>query len=419
MIRHLITLIWNQRKQNGWIFAELALVLLAIFILTDTGYSKFTLYNQPLGYDISRCWRLHLEEMEPGSKGYIGEDERGAKCWERICMLSQRLMETGEVEAVGSSFYSCPYSQGNSWTNIEPAGKDSVNAYPESIHRQMGDVGYFEVFGIHDVNGKHIRDLENPSKDEVILTQKVAERFFGEQEPRGLLVTTGELEETPVLAVAPTIRENDYAPATPTFYIKASNQSMEELFTVYRPNSLEYSVRMKRDMTQDEMENWLASLGDRLTSGNVYVNAVTGFEDMRRARIDTTVSDWQTVQLIIVFLLLNVFFGVTGTFWMRTQARRSETGLRMALGASKEKIVSWLNAEGLLIMLLAVIPIAVIVLNFRQMDLLSTEVPYSIGRWLVEIGITLGIMATMILLGIAVPAYWIMKEQPAEALHYE
>ena len=55
MIRHLITLIWNQRKQNGWIFAELALVLLAVFMITDGGYSKYTLYNEPLGYNIDRC----------------------------------------------------------------------------------------------------------------------------------------------------------------------------------------------------------------------------------------------------------------------------------------------------------------------------------------------------------------------------
>ena len=94
MIRHLITLIWNQRKQNGWIFAELALVLLAIFMITDAGYSKYTLYNEPLGYDISRCWRLHLQETEPGNEGYTGEDERGAKCWERITELTQRLMNT-------------------------------------------------------------------------------------------------------------------------------------------------------------------------------------------------------------------------------------------------------------------------------------------------------------------------------------
>ena len=89
MIRHLITLIWNQRKQNGWIFAELALVLLAVFMITDGGYSKYTLYNEPLGYNIDRCWRLHLEEMESDNEGYTGEDERGAKCWERITELTR------------------------------------------------------------------------------------------------------------------------------------------------------------------------------------------------------------------------------------------------------------------------------------------------------------------------------------------
>lgn len=419
MIRHLITLIWHQRRQNGWIFAELALVLLAVFMITDVGYSKYTLYHQPLGYDISHCWRLHLEEKEAGNEGYTGEDERGAKCWERITELTQRLMNTGEVEAVGCSFYSCPYSQGNSWTNIEPAGADSINGYSESIHRQLGDAGFFEVFSIRDVNGNRIRDLENPGKDEVIITEKVAEKFFGKKEPRGRLVSTGELKEVPVLAVAPTTREDDFQPATSTFYIKVSSSTMAELFDWYRPSAFEYSVRMKTDKTQAEMEEWLASLGERLTSGNVYVNAVTGFEEMRSDRINGVLTDWQMMQLIIAFLLLNVFFGITGTFWMRTQARRSETGLRMAIGASKGKIISWLNVEGLFILLLACVPIAVVIFNFRHMDLLNVEVPYTIGRWLTEIAISLGIIAIMIMLGIAVPARWIMKEQPAEALHYE
>lgn len=415
MIRHLITLIWNQRKQNGWIFAELTVVLFAIFMLTDVGYSKYTLYNQPLGYDITRCWRLHLEEIEP----ITGNDERGDKCWERISEISNRLMATGEVEAVGSSFGSCPYSEGNLWTDIEPAGADSVNAFTESLHRQLGDIGFFEVFGIHDVNGKHIRDLENPARDEIIITEKVAEKFFGNKEPRNRLVNTGEMDDVPVLAVASAIREADFEPSTPTFYLKVSSTTMGELFESYRPKDLEYSIRMKRDRSQEEMEAWLASLGDRLTTGNIYVNAVTSFEDMRQRRIDQVVKEMQMSQLVVAFLLLNVFFGITGTFWMRTQARRAETGLRMAVGASKSRIVSWLNAEAFLLLLLAAIPIAIIVLNLNHIDLLASNVPYSIERWLTEIGISLGIMALMILLGIAVPAYWIMKEQPAEALHYE
>ena len=138
---------------------------------TGIGFTG-TLYNEPLGYNIDRCWRLHLEEMESDNEGYTGEDERGAKCWERITELTRRLMNTGEVEAVGCSFYSCPYSQGNSWTSVEPAGADSVNAYSESLHRQLGDVGFFEVFGIHDVNGKHIRELEPEAVIDAILAKK-------------------------------------------------------------------------------------------------------------------------------------------------------------------------------------------------------------------------------------------------------
>lgn len=419
MIRHLITLIWNQRKQNGWIFAELTLVLFAIFMLTDIYYSKFTLYNQPLGYDIARCWRLHLEEIEPGTQGYVGEQERGTKCWDRICELTDRLLATDEVEAVGSSFNSCPYSQGNSWTTIAPAGTDSINASPETLHSQVGDVGYFEVFNIHDVNGKHIRDLEDPAKGQVIITEKLAQKFFPTQDPRNRLVDTGVLDVSPVLAVAPSIRESDFEPATASFYVKASGTLMGEYFEWYRPKDMEYSIRMKRDMTQDEMEAWLASLGDGLVSGNIYVNAVTNFEEMRNQRINEEMTEMKMSQLVCLFLLLNVFFGITGTFWMRTQARRAETGLRMAVGASKGRIISWLNAEGVLLLLLAAVPIAIIVLNLNHMDLLASEVSYSLGRWLIEIGISLGIMALMILLGIAVPAYWILKEQPAEALHYE
>ena len=35
----------------------------------------------------------------------------------------------------------------------------------------------------------------------------------------------------------------------------------------------------------------------------------------------------------MAFMLVNVFFGIIGTFWLRAQNRRGEIGLRMALGA--------------------------------------------------------------------------------------
>ncbi len=156
MIRHLLTLIWNQRKQNGWLFAELVLVLLSVFFLVDAAYSRYTLYHQPMGFDISSCWRLHLEELNPGDKGYVGTEERGEACWNRICALSDRLMQTGDVEAAGCAFYSIPYSDGNSWSGIEAIGADSLHAYSQPLHVRKVDAGFFDVFRINDLHGTSI-----------------------------------------------------------------------------------------------------------------------------------------------------------------------------------------------------------------------------------------------------------------------
>lgn len=418
MIRHLLTLIWNQRKQNGWLFAELVLVLLSVFFLVDAAYSRYTLYHQPMGFDISSCWRLHLEELNPGDKGYVGTEERGEACWNRICALSDRLMQTGDVEAAGCAFYSIPYSDGNSWSGIEAIGADSLHAYSQPLHVRKVDAGFFDVFRINDLHGTSIRQLENAAFDELILTEMVARRLYDTTDARNRKVKIFG-EEYPVLTVVPNLRYLDYLPVIPSFLMKYSSESMGQFFDTYRPSEAEYVIRMKKEMTPGEMEEWLAAQGERLVSGNVFVSSFTSLASMRESKIQGNRNQWKLEQLVMAFLLLNVFFGVTGTFWMRTQARRSETGLRMALGASPRKVVSWLNVEGLLILLSAAAPVLLIVLNARYADLLDAAVPYTLSRWAIEVGISLGLLAVMLVSGIAIPAYKIFQEEPADALRYE
>ena len=47
------------------------------------------------------------------------------------------------------------------------------------------------------------------------------------------------------------------------------------------------------------------------------------------------------------FLLLNIFLGLLGTFWFRTQQRRSEIALHKVHGASDMSIFTRLISEGL------------------------------------------------------------------------
>lgn len=122
----------------------------------------------------------------------------------------------------------------------------------------------------------------------------------------------------------------------------------------------------------------------------------------------------------MAFLLLNVLFGIIGTFWLRTQYRHAELGLRIALGASKSTVRTYIFLEGLLLLLLTIPFSLVFALNIINVDVLDTyRLPYTVGRFLITYGGTYLLMAGIICVGIFFPIRKAEKIAPAEALHYE
>ena len=76
--------------------------------------------------------------------------------------------------------------------------------------------------------------------------------------------------------------------------------------------------------------------------------------------------------------------------------------------------------EGLVLLLMAVIPALLIALNIQWADLtVHTLVDVSAVRIVGRFGVALLLMALMIVLGIWYPARRAMQVQPAEALHDE
>ena len=119
-------------------------------------------------------------------------------------------------------------------------------------------------------------------------------------------------------------------------------------------------------------------------------------------------------------MMANIFFGIVGTFWLRTQSRRAEIGLRAALGASKSRLRGQLYGEGLLLLLLT-LPIAIIYMaNMLYLDMPDTDrLAYTGWRFFTTFGATYLVLGLMIYLGISIPAGKITRMNPADTLHYE
>lgn len=157
----------------------------------------------------------------------------------------------------------------------------------------------------------------------------------------------------------------------------------------------------------------------QLSVGNLFILKVHDYENIRN---DFQRGNYNQVQIrfwMMGFLLLNILLGIVGTFWFRTQHRRSELALRVAVGSSRAQLWGRLNNEGIVLLSLAALPAAAICYNIGYLDLTDGYMEWGIVRFLITFAISYFLMALMILAGIWFPARQAIRIQPAEALREE
>ena len=422
MLKHLFKILWNQRRQNGWIFAELSLVFFALWLICDLFIVRIYTYHQPLGYNVENCWRLSFGNYPSTAPEYVSDTTitKG----KAMLQIMDRMRQVPQVESVCVAFYSSPYSFGNSWTSVLPCSADSTRFTDKNFHRYVVSLDYFDVFRVKDKSGMRINTGRNSQQlhDGILVTPELEHEFFGGLSAvRRSVKLPNETNDIKIAAVTNSIRPDDFKkPEAALIQLMNDKDIIRQSDEYgYSPNELEVTVRMKSNMTQDEMNEFIAQ-GNGFSAGNLYVNGASSWLDQRDNILRDSFQRMTVFSLIAIFTLLNVFFGITGTFWLRIEQRRAETGLRLALG-STHRHIGWLfTSEGWLL-LTSVLPLALVVIfNFCYMELPDTnQMDMSAWRFILGFLITFVLMGTMIGLGSWIPARRAMKLQPAEALHYE
>ena len=194
--------------------------------------------------------------------------------------------------------------------------------------------------------------------------------------------------------------------------------------TELRDDGAQIVFRVRENMdSPDYRSKFLKEIAPHLDTDNMFIADVVPYTEQQYQfevmKGDVDKVNTQTV--VVVFLLVNVFLGLIGTFWFRTQQRRSEIALHKVHGASDMSIFTRLISEGLLLLLL-VTPVALLIdYNLASMELNSWRNGTTLEweRLLLCAAISFLLIGLMIAIGIGIPARRAMKVQPAEALHDE
>ena len=420
MIRHLLQLIWNQRKQNAWLWAELLLVSVFLWFLVDYLYVMGRTYTAPLGFDIRHTYSIVISSLSERSPDYIPKEKRERPDGVHLLTALDRIRTYPGVESACLTDGGMPYYMGsrNLVWRIDTLQVPWRYAFvtPE----------FFDVFRIYDKDGKTAslkRAIEDNNSIVIsadVETMNPGLSLLGQKAYRGNV--TDEIEET-IRGISVPIRRHEYTKAEPNVYRALRLSRMEEGYYEGMIDAVRLCVRVRPDVDNaDFPARFRKDMAEQLRLGNLYLLDVQPLSYIRDGYIRSigVENEVKTRVAVACFLLANIFLGIIGTFWFRTEYRKGEMGLRMALGSTRRQLNSIMVGEGVLLLVLAFIPSLVISFNIAHMDLIDTyQLPFTWLRFAICGGITFVLIVLMIICGVWYPARSTARLEPAEALHYE
>ncbi|MCD7937125.1 MAG: FtsX-like permease family protein [Tannerellaceae bacterium] len=435
MIRHILTIIWNERKANGWLFLEYIFIFCVLWFCCDYLYYMGRSYLEPKGFNFENTYYLQMvKSLQKSMEEEIDEPALTTQVLDRI-------RRHPEVESVSISEAAMPY--GNSYGTGLMVQPDSFYI---GIRDRRVDLSFFEVFKLKLKSGRIPDPGYSGQEEEILLspdTHKSIGIHNGTPYPIEKVI---RLEHGPdkdqhriVTGILCPVKDSFYDRYTATMW----RVKPEGYFTL---SNSSITIRTKPGISKDFPERFLKEMRTQLSLDPYIFTSITPLQKMEKDSLENygTADKLNSVYAITFFLIINIFLGVIGTFWYRTQARRGEIGLRITLGAKPYEVRKMLYMETLCILFFASLVALNICIYLNKYDLLnSLGIPTSnwnnigsiplmkdqqqmctllwayLQKEVTVYLITFGLLATVSILAVWYPARRASMVQPAEALREE
>jgi len=416
MLKHVLTIIKNQYRSNSWLFAELLIVSFCFWYIIDYTGILQSMKNAPLGFNIDNTYRIELAERISESEGYINPENKKTTSGEDLIAIVERLRQSPDIESVSLSISSQPYSSakfGGIFKQI--MFQDSVGIRAQEYKVTSS---FFEVFNIClNKTGDRISGnmLDNNS---IIISADTEELLTGMSNNMKKTVFIGKDNTSKqIVAVSTPIRKSEYTKHNPCFF---SLLTTEEITSANNISDIQVCIRTKPDLAPNFLEEFTSNIANQLNIGNIYLLEICPTYAIRKNVVQGETSQILTNSLLLFFLSVNIFFGISGTFLFRTRQRQGEIGLRLAVGSTKTNILKIFITEGILLLIIAFIPMMVIAFNVGIAELVNLEwIDFTWVRFATSIFTAFILLTFVIIASIWYPAQKASGIPPVEALRDE
>lgn len=395
MNTQIFKLLWNKKEKHLFFFIE---ILIIFFIITMTflySYNHLKNYLVNLGYETKNQYKVQADfESIKDSLELVNVKNR----------LIQEIKQIEDIESVSWISESAPMTH-NNWG----FGNDNFGFYYHTTFL-VADENVVPTLGLNIIKGRGFtKDDYNDKYTPVIINQK--------------LLTL--LQDTVGISVLDSVYTNyvDFHVVGVIDHYKQNSEFQEEKYYMI-PLDHKGFIENRSDMLttllvkarEGANPNFQSKISKAYSDIAKISNIHIGYLDAGRKHDSS--SYWlQLVALgvIALFLLINISLGLIGILSHSINQRKSEIGLRKAMGATSSQIVGQFVSEVMLVagaaLFLGLIVIAQIPyvtdFEFEKKDLLISTL------------ISLGFIIFLLLLSSIVPSLRGARIEPSTALHEE
>ncbi len=424
MISQILRQLWKQRRSNAWIWIELVVATYFLWVVIDPVYVLMADRAIEDGYQLEDTYRLNINEYKSTHRLYNTEMSSDSARVENFLRIFDKVKQYPGVVAASIAFQGS-YPQSDFWSG-DALYRDTLKADMQSFWIVKG-TDYLDVFRIPLTNEAGKTNLvEEADEHSIYITQTLAGELFQKHEnPVGQYVLTGDSNSYRVVGILPDLQTRSMEQPTP-LCIFPNKLNANRL-----PGSARICFRVRDGMASTAFaENFKKEMRPQMKLGNFYMESLTDFPTISQ-QFEYTMGTTGTFRLqsgLALFFLLCTFLGVSGTFWLRCNARREEIGVRMALGSDQKVILRQFLTEAWLLVTSGFIAGVFIVLQTVIAEGFAQSTPdgnpmyiqnQPVPHFLIISVITYLLLLVTALIGTWIPAARAARTVPSEALRDE
>jgi len=386
MIGHILKLIWNKKASNSLMILEIFLSFLVLFFVLAYVFFNLEKTNSPLGFETVDRWQILLDDLESLDSVELKTT---------VESLESNLLAMDEIEEISFTNSIYPFS-GSMWST----GNDDNGFEFNNCLVVPADYGLEDVLDVNVIEGRWFEEDDlNAAIPPIVMNKAFMDEYYPS---KSMIDSSFILNGTrKIVGVIEAYKyRGEFEDDRPTVL----------LFEPRTENVSSIILKMKAN-TPASFEERLFSVVNETTkkTGNIIQN-------LEKERIADSRESWlMFIALLSVcgFLCINVALGLFGVLWYNINKRKSEIGLRQALGAHGIDITKQFILEVMLITFLAL----VIGIFFAiQVPLLKlTEYPNEMFyKAIIYASI---IILTLVFICSLFPSFQAAKITPANSLH--